>query len=696
MHKLISLTLLLLLSFNYFAGNKVIAISYFDNTTADSKYTSLSKGIADMLITDLSKLRDIEIVEREKLEELIKEIKLGNSSYIDKNTAQKLGKGLGAEAILTGAFYVLDGVLRIDARLINVASGKVIAAEEVTGSTKDFFSLHKQLVNLLVKSFSIKYNSKTESVVDYDNKIELMAVVNYSNALTYEDNGLQENATDLLESTIKQYPEFLFAKTKLDKIRAFIAEREAERERLLTLELNNFLASIDTNSATYTTALMSIWSNMISSYAYSSVLTFNNQLKKKGIPLSKTLSEGGTETIGELLAFYDCLALFTLKKNKPLIEKSKAFLTQYPTSKYFNSVKSNLNATLEELEKIELGKKNIKTYLTYSELNVYIKYFNSLRYYAYKRFIQKENYAYFKELYIQKVIKGDKKILDLLGENDVFNEVTNFFEFAKINLDRELMVQIKDLALNIYKDTDLEEDAYRLENKIEDFDKEMEKHQSKKADVLADINSNDIAKISKAIQWFWLMRDKKEEEFVMQHSLAYLDLKETREVDRVYSIRLRAFENIIESLNRLGDFKELEKVLERYLSDEYLILHKNKEYESKAKEFKDYLRKGLKDYALFEKNILTHDIKSNLLIGQAGTYSDHYQYFDEISVRKEVLDKYELDPEVSELQHYFLFIAYSKAGLFKEMNEFGTQFLQQHPTSNYSESIKALLTYSPK
>ena len=48
-----------------------------------------------MLITDLSNVKSIQIVEREKLESLLKEIELGEGKFIDPNTAQKLGKGLG-------------------------------------------------------------------------------------------------------------------------------------------------------------------------------------------------------------------------------------------------------------------------------------------------------------------------------------------------------------------------------------------------------------------------------------------------------------------------------------------------------------------------------------------------------------------------------------------------------------------------
>ena len=696
MNKLFALLIFFTGLFSTIYGNKVIAISYFDNTTANSKYNSLSKGIADMLITDLSKVRDIDIVEREKLEQLIKEIKLGQSKYFDQSTAQKLGKGLGAASILTGAFYVLDGTIRIDARLINVETGKVMAADEVTGKTSDFFGLHKQLVNLLIQSLKIKYNPKTESLVDYDNKIELKAVVNYSDAITYEDNGLEENASKVLESTLQEYPEFLFAQTKLDKIRAFIAEKEKERERLLLKELNEFLSNIDPNSETFTKDVMTIWNNMNTSYDYSSLLAFNKHLRKNNVPLDTPAYEGSNITLGEYIGFYDCLSLFMLKRYGELIEPAKDFLSRYPTSTYFNGVKMNLNSALKELEKIEEGKKNIKPLIAHREMVEHLMFLNKLGYYGNQRFIQKKMYEKFKKIYVQKIIKADRNTFAYFDPYDRFDDVTEFFEIAEENLDRALMVKIKDLAIEICTDTDYEDDAYDLEEAIERFDTKREQHEEKKAKAIEDLNSGELERIAKTVKWFWLMRDKKEEQLIIEWSLKYLDLKDNRDDWKVYDTRMRAYENIVEAYNRLGDFDQMKTIIERFKNDEYLLKNKDREYDSQTREFKEYLRKGPKEYAKFEKDILNHDIRSNVLIGKADVYRDNYQYIDEIACRKEAIEKYELDDQTSEFQYYFLFNAYGNAGLFEKRAECAKDFIDLYPKSSYVESMKAVLTFSPK
>lgn len=695
MLKIVIPFLIIFLSLNSYAGKRVIAISYFDNTTANSKYNALSKGIADMLITDLSKISDLEIVEREKLEQLLKEIKLGKSKYFDQSTAQRLGKGLGAASILTGAFYIMDETLRIDARLINVETGKIIAAEEVTGSKRDFFSLHKQLVSLLTKAFKIK-TSQNSSLINYDNKIELKAVLNYSNALSYSDNGLEESATKVLENTLKDHPEFLFAKTKLDKLRAFIAEREKERNRLIDQNISEFLKELDTNSTDFGQRTQQIWTNLMTNYDYNQILNFNRELRKNNISPSKKLYKGSNITFGEFMLYYDCLSYSILKKDKQLIEPSKLFLTKYPLSNFFNSVKTNLNTALKNIENTKTGKSNIKKALEYSETMTYLKFLNNLGYYAYERFIGKENYKKYKKIYIQKIINVDHSIFKNLSPYDRFDEVTEFFAFAEKMEDRDLMVKIKDLAIEICTDTDYEDNAYKLEDRIDDYDQEIEKHQLKLQKIVAELESNDIEKISHAVKWFWLMRDKNEEDFILKWSNYYLGLSDNRDSEKVYSIRLKAYDNIIEALDRKGDFEQMKKVIDLYNKDTFLIQNKDREFDKQAREFKGYLRNGLKEYKIFEKEVLNHDLKIDLLISRAKTYQDNHQIYDEISCRKEVLEKYDFNESKKELQYYYLFLAYSKVGLFDEMRNTAEQFKKEYPNSPYLGTIKSLLIYSPK
>ena len=133
-----------------------LAILYFDNSGDSEKLQMLRKGLADMLITDLSKVSSLDIVERSRLEEIMKELDISNSKSFDNSTASKLGKLVGAKTILMGSFFEMMGTLRVDARFIDVETGRILKSDGVQGPVSDFFKLEKDLVDKIISNLEVK------------------------------------------------------------------------------------------------------------------------------------------------------------------------------------------------------------------------------------------------------------------------------------------------------------------------------------------------------------------------------------------------------------------------------------------------------------------------------------------------------------------------------------------------------------
>src|SRR5262249_24715982 len=54
---------------------RTVVVFYFDNDIGDSNFDYLGKGFADMMVTDLTVVPEIQVVEREKLEAILQELK---------------------------------------------------------------------------------------------------------------------------------------------------------------------------------------------------------------------------------------------------------------------------------------------------------------------------------------------------------------------------------------------------------------------------------------------------------------------------------------------------------------------------------------------------------------------------------------------------------------------------------------------
>ena len=88
------------------AAVKRIAVMPFDNLSGKEYYGAIGTVVADRLITDAmsdpGNMEFLEFVTREKITELIRELKFEQTSYVDPTTAAQIGKLLGIHAFVFG------------------------------------------------------------------------------------------------------------------------------------------------------------------------------------------------------------------------------------------------------------------------------------------------------------------------------------------------------------------------------------------------------------------------------------------------------------------------------------------------------------------------------------------------------------------------------------------------------------------
>jgi curli biogenesis system outer membrane secretion channel CsgG len=102
-----------------------VAVLYFDYQGKNEELSVLKKGIAQMLISDLSASAAFTVVERDRLEEVLAELKLGQTKAFDPASAAKIGELLGAKFLVLGGYFDVMGTLRVDARVVEVETGRV-------------------------------------------------------------------------------------------------------------------------------------------------------------------------------------------------------------------------------------------------------------------------------------------------------------------------------------------------------------------------------------------------------------------------------------------------------------------------------------------------------------------------------------------------------------------------------------------
>ena len=187
-----------------------IAVLPFENMSGDAAQDYFSDGIAEDLITDLSKLSGLFVIAR-------------NSSFAYKgktlNVAQ-IAKELGVRYILEGSVRRAAQQVRINAQLVDASSGGQVWAERYDGSATDVFSLQDQVTFQIVESLSVALTPSESSTIEQVSTKSVEAHDAYLLGLSYfhqdnpEDNA---RAKEQFERAIGLDPDFQSAHAALAK-----------------------------------------------------------------------------------------------------------------------------------------------------------------------------------------------------------------------------------------------------------------------------------------------------------------------------------------------------------------------------------------------------------------------------------------------------------------------------------------------
>lgn len=224
------------------AGNpKTIAVLYFENNSVvdKDKLDPLKKGLADMMITEMSKVKGIKVVERQRIQAIIEELNLSETDMVDKTTTQKMGKLLGAQVMLFGGFSNLfNDKLRIDVRIIKTETGETLKAEEETGELDEFLTMLQSLVKKIASDLEVKLSSDEEDRLEATRDGNFNGYVTYAKALEFEDQGKRlekqgkkseaktafENAKSLYQKAWDESDGYEPAKQKMEEMAALISK----------------------------------------------------------------------------------------------------------------------------------------------------------------------------------------------------------------------------------------------------------------------------------------------------------------------------------------------------------------------------------------------------------------------------------------------------------------------------------------
>src|SRR5438445_766317 len=112
-------------------------------------FDALERGIAGMMISELSQNPAARVVERQEVQHLIDEQNLGAQGRVDPQTAAKVGKLVGAHYVVLGTFIDFYGDFRVDVRLVNTETSEIVKTESERMQRDHMFDIIRNIARRL-------------------------------------------------------------------------------------------------------------------------------------------------------------------------------------------------------------------------------------------------------------------------------------------------------------------------------------------------------------------------------------------------------------------------------------------------------------------------------------------------------------------------------------------------------------------
>jgi len=182
------------------AGENALAILGFDNKTGEDSLNWLQTGLPEILLTDLSQNQAMTIISHDRVIDCLgSEKKEGGNSYSHPECLEA-AKSLGAKHALSGTYYRLGPNVRIDARLEEIATGRIILTEKVMGP--DPFALVDSLTAKISQSLNLGESEVTRTSVRTYTSSSPEAYKIYLAGLEKFNTGFYDEAIAELEKAI--------------------------------------------------------------------------------------------------------------------------------------------------------------------------------------------------------------------------------------------------------------------------------------------------------------------------------------------------------------------------------------------------------------------------------------------------------------------------------------------------------------
>lgn len=168
-----------------------IAVPPLRFSGADSSLQPLERGVAELLITDLARSKQLTVLERERVQALLDEVARGQTARVDDQTRLRTGRILQAGRLIQGSInQVGPERIQIATNVVSVATSQTGGSASADDGLEQLFAMEKKIVFQLFDNLGVQLTAEERKLIDDAKPTRnLRAFLAYSRGLQAEDKG---------------------------------------------------------------------------------------------------------------------------------------------------------------------------------------------------------------------------------------------------------------------------------------------------------------------------------------------------------------------------------------------------------------------------------------------------------------------------------------------------------------------------
>lgn len=218
-----------------------IAVFPFLYRGTDTTYAPLSRALAAFLTTDLSQTDRLDVLERARVQSLLDELEMAESEYVDRQSAARSGRMLGAGTLVQGLLEGEGNTLRVESSAVDVtAPGEepfsLLSDEEAVDR---IFEVEARIALAVYERLGIELTPAQRDRITRRPTGSLEAFLAFGRGLMAEDDGRFDVAARHYQRAAQLDPDFEEAGTRQAEVESISAAAEMSVAAAISLALGD-------------------------------------------------------------------------------------------------------------------------------------------------------------------------------------------------------------------------------------------------------------------------------------------------------------------------------------------------------------------------------------------------------------------------------------------------------------------------